>query len=75
MPYSVWRIRRLAKQNGEISPNFATQNLAEREGFEPSVPLFERYTRFPVALLQPARTSLRESRLWRDYNWLMAFSL
>jgi N-acetylglutamate synthase/N-acetylornithine aminotransferase len=30
MPYSVWRIRGLAKQNGEISPNFATQNSVWR---------------------------------------------
>ena len=37
--------------------------MAEREGFEPSVPLFEWYTRFPVALLRPARTSLRNSSL------------
>jgi hypothetical protein len=36
-----------------------SSELAEREGFEPSVPFLRRYTRFPVALLRPTRTSLR----------------
>jgi len=41
---ALWRTRRFAEQSDEISPNFAKQNLAEREGFEPSV-RFYPYTR------------------------------
>jgi hypothetical protein len=34
--------------------------MAEREGFEPSVPV-TRHTRFPIVPLRPARASLRDS--------------
>jgi hypothetical protein len=36
----------------------ALRMLAEREGFEPSIPI-SRDTRFPIVLLRPARTPLR----------------
>ena len=41
----------------------AVYYVAEREGFEPSVK-FDPHTRFPVVLLQPTRTSLRNGQFF-----------
>ena len=41
-----------------LANSVSARGLAEREGFEPSVP-FCGYTRFPVVRLRPAQPSLR----------------
>jgi hypothetical protein len=50
------RLRRRARSRHHFC--FAKM-MAEREGFEPSVPV-TRYTRFPIVPLRPAQASLRE---------------
>ncbi len=46
------------KNNGTVFTTPYRYSLAESKGFEPSKP-FWRFTRFPIVLLRPARTTLR----------------
>ena len=46
------------QKNKGYSKCYTLYFLAESKGFEPSKP-FWRFTRFPIVLLRPARTTLR----------------
>ena len=48
----------LSTKNKGYSKCYTLYFLAESKGFEPSKP-FWRFTRFPIVLLRPARTTLR----------------
>ena len=47
-----------SQKNKRYSKCYTLYFLAESKGFEPSKP-FWRFTRFPIVLLRPARTTLR----------------
>ena len=44
---------------GDWTESWGLKNVAEREGFEPSIRGFAPYTRFPGERLRPTQPSLR----------------